>query len=165
MRSMAIPLFVVACVIGLITAALAFSFQDVVRLTEDFVCPAGGHYEFRRETSGSNTSHYIECWDEEGTVLARVTGKAFLALAVPSVLGWFFLLMLRVARVGQRKRMSPPAEISLTASEKAQILDILADGRKIRAIKEVREMTGAGLAEAKAYVEEMERKQKEAGNL
>jgi ribosomal protein L7/L12 len=38
----------------------------------------------------------------------------------------------------------------------AELLDLLADGRKIEAIKRLREATGMGLAEAKAAVDRLE---------
>jgi hypothetical protein len=48
--------------------------------------------------------------------------------------------------------------IDLAAGADPQVVELLKAGRKIEAIKVYREQTGAGLAEAKQYVEDLERR-------
>jgi len=48
--------------------------------------------------------------------------------------------------------------INLVSAAEADVADLMKAGRKIDAIKLYRERTGAGLAEAKRYVEDLERR-------
>ena len=50
------------------------------------------------------------------------------------------------------------AGIDPLAGAEREIADLLRDGRKIEAIRVYRERSGAGLAEAKRYVEDLERR-------
>jgi ribosomal protein L7/L12 len=51
----------------------------------------------------------------------------------------------------------PPPIVTLTSSQEAQIRDLLAHGNKIEAIRQVRTFTALGLAEAKEWIEQIER--------
>lgn len=75
------------------------------------------------------------------------------------------LLILLVRRKGPRRIGLDPrrsetarprmarAEVSLSAADLAEVADLKARGRKIEAIKLVRERAGLGLKEAKEFVE------------
>jgi large subunit ribosomal protein L7/L12 len=75
------------------------------------------------------------------------------------------LFLVRRDRNGQRdltapppSRLSPP-RASGTDINEAEIIVLLRLGRKIEAVKRMRELTGMGLAEAKDAVEAIEREQ------
>jgi hypothetical protein len=71
-------------------------------------------------------------------------------------------------RIAPRPAIRPPGQTHADASrtpvridsetiEDAEILDLIRRGRKIEAIKRMRDLTGMGLAEAKDAVETLER--------
>ncbi len=71
-------------------------------------------------------------------------------------------VMLRLREIERKLDLIMQAlEIRLPASSSAAVDDdvqiLIRTGRKIEAIKRYRELTGVGLAEAKAYVETLER--------
>ena len=71
----------------------------------------------------------------------------------------FVVMLLAGARPSQgapAADATPAAPIELDDARLATVLRLLDDGRKIEAIKLVREASGAGLKEAKAYVDALE---------
>ena len=57
-----------------------------------------------------------------------------------------------------RKAPSPPEKIKLPPDVEAKLSKLIRAGKKIEAMKEVLDLTGAGLRLAKDYVDELEQK-------
>ena len=135
--------------------------NDVLRVTQGIVCGGNGRYRFNRagesSAAGRNGSLTVHCVDEEGATQAAVTGQAFGAYYLFLATLWFAILFFLAVRGGREQPLAPSPDLTLSANEKARVRNLLDEGQKIRAIKEVREMAGIGLADAKAYVEEVQR--------
>lgn len=91
--------------------------------------------------------------DEKATATGRAFGTYYLFLAAL----WYAVLFVLAVRGGRDRPLAPSPDLTLSAEEKARVQALVDEGQKIRAIKEVRDMTDASLAAAKEYVEELQR--------
>ena len=85
-------------------------------------------------------------------------GKILLLL-IGIGIGLFLAAMMR--RGGRRDLTAPPPRLDAprprrTGTDDAEVVALIRQGRKIEAIKRLRELTGLGLAEAREAVEELE---------
>ena len=137
--------------------------NDVLRITEGIVCGGGGRYRF--QTAEADAAWFrsltVQCVNEGGAVQATATGRAFGTTYLFLTALWLAILFVLAARGSPERTLSPSPDLTLSAEEKARVQAFLDDGQKIRAIKEVRDMTDVGLAAAKEYVEALQRNAKD----
>lgn len=135
--------------------------NEFLRVTEGFVCGRDADYRFETAEAESALDWFrtltVRCVNEDGAVQATVTGQAFGAYYLFLAAVWYtVLLVLAVFRGGEGPR-GPSPDLTLSAEEKARVQALVDEGQKIRAIKEVRDITDVGLAVAKEYVEDLQR--------
>lgn len=134
---------------------------DVLRVTEGVVCGADAGYRFQTAEGDSALERFrnltVQCVNEDGAVQATVTGQAFGTTYLFLAALWYAVLFVLAVRGGRERPRAPSPDLTLSAEEKARLQALVDDGQKIRAIKEVRDMTNVGLAAAKEYVEDMQR--------
>lgn len=147
---------------SMVTAAFS---DDVLRVTEGVVCSGDGRYRFERAAEARGISGIgsltVHCVNEEGAVQATVTGQAFGVYYLFLVGLWYAVLFVLAVRGNPERPRTPPPDLTLSEEEKARVQALVDEGQKIRAIKEVRDITDVGLAVAKEYVEKLQRN---AGN-
>lgn len=171
-------LFIViaALILGITTKSLLTGpgEQERLRFFEPFVCPEGSQYRFDMRSvpffdpqtgaEAAGTELTVDCVAGDAVTLANVTDMAEGIFLWSAIGGWFvgfMILWLMVALVGWLRPSAPtpaPEPIMLTAVDHQQVLAHLQSGRKIEAVKHVRAVTGRSLADAKAHVELMEKK-------
>jgi hypothetical protein len=128
------------------------------RLASPLVCPAGAHIELRphpgvNEIGQSVTTNEPFCVNG-AAAQGPMTGQVMLALG-----GIYFVVaLLPLMAWGLTWNAAPPvrrARQPLGWENERIVRAHLSAGRKIEAIKLVRQQTGMGLREAKTYVEVM----------
>lgn len=167
---------IAALILGVTTKSLLTGpgEHERLRFSETYVCPEGSLYRFSTRTvpffdpqtgvEAAGTELTVDCVAGDVVTLANVTGRAEGIFLWSAIGGWFVALMivwLIVAVVGWLRPSAPtpaPEPIMLTAVDQQQVLAHLQSGRKIEAVKHVRAVTGRSLADAKAHVELMEKK-------
>lgn len=135
--------------------------NDVLRVTEGFVCSEDSGYRFESAEADSALDWFrnptVQCVNEDGAVQATVTGRAFGAYYLFLAALWYAVLFVLALRGGRERPRAPSLDLTLTEEEKARVQALVDEGQKIRAIKEVRDITDVGLAVAKEYVENLQR--------
>ena len=130
------------------------------KLAEPLICPAGSTL-VRTETPGTDSDGsrvtYINmsCVDSEG-VRSAANLKAFLVLGSIYLVVFFVALLamsffIRANVVGTQRSGLPLRP--LTVEGVRQVQDLMAQNRKLEAIKLVRQLTGSDLMTAKTHVE------------
>lgn len=151
---------------------LVGSSYEPLRISQSFVCPDGGRYRF---TTHSFFTYDIEVGDDveviqltvdcvQGEVVTRanVTTQAEALFTLIATGGWFvtFLTLWLLIAVWEwlrpRPLTSPSTPITLAAADQEHLLTLLRAGRKIEAVKHVHTVSGRSLADAKAYVDQVE---------
>jgi hypothetical protein len=124
-------------------------------LAQPLICPDGSTLT-RTETPGTDSDGgrvtYIDlnCVDREG-IRQAANLRSFLVLGGIYFV-FFFILVLGVSLFVRQPAIGSPAR-PLSVEGIRQVQDLMAQNRKLEAIKLVRELTGADLATAKAHVE------------
>ena len=158
MRSAIGGLFFLALLLGGCTNLFTMYFATPLSWTEPLLCAGEGYsyesvFSSGQDEYGSFTAEdvRVRCSGED------VTGAARWTLFGIWTAGYFLLLAAWMAVVARRQAgrlPAPPTEMNISAGE-ADRLRELARTRKIEAVKQVREQTGAGLREAKEYIESL----------
>src|SRR5258706_11484958 len=129
-------------------------------LAQPLICPAGSTL-VRSETPSTDsegnhvTAIHLSCVDREGNSQAAglrtflVLGGIYLAVFFFALLAMSF--MIRANLVGAQR--SAPLATPLSVEGVRQVQDLMAQNRKIEAIKLVRQLTGSDLMTAKTHVE------------
>jgi hypothetical protein len=127
---------------------------------EPLICPADSTL-VRTETAGTDsdgghvTYINLSCVDQAGYRQAAnlrsflVLGGIYLAVFFVALLALSFLI--RTNLVGTQRAATPPKPLSVEGVR--QVQDLMAQGRKLDAIKLVRQLTGSDLMTAKTHVE------------
>lgn len=156
-----VVLLFIALILGGCSMVTTVVSTDVLRVTEGIVCRGDGRYRFETADADSALEWFrnltVQCVNEDGAVQATVTGQAFGAYYLFLAALWYAALFILAIRGGGERPRAPSPDLTLSAEERARVQAFLDDGQKIRAIKEVREMTDVGLAVAKEYVEDLQR--------
>ena len=128
------------------------------RLTERIVCPQGANIEYRRvrysyHRPGESTLE-INCVDQSGKRSEDVAGPVILTLFGIYFVPFFVLLLFLTLTAAART--TPPEQLPRLEQEaEREVRDLLTQGRKIDAIRRVRELTRADLKQAKDYVDSL----------
>lgn len=127
-----------------------------VKMTGSVVCRQGAEIEYRRVRYGyhrpGESAVEVRCVDRDGRHSEDVFGRAVLALFGVYFVLFFAPLLFLSLRVAEAPATSEQLPVLEPAAER-EVRDLLAAGRKVDAIRRVRELTGAGLRQAKDYVE------------
>ena len=93
-----------------------------------------------------------------------IAGGAFLVAAISNFLTGDFSLGAACTALGtifiaigpsRRRSLQPAAPLELPAARQREVQALVDGGREVEAVKRVREETGAGLLEAKRYVDRL----------
>lgn len=156
-----VALLFMALILGGCSMVTTVVSNDVLRVTEGVVCGRDGDYRFETAEADSAFDWFrnltVQCVNEDGAVQATVTGRAFGAYYLFLTALWYAVFFVLAVRGGRERPRAPSPELTLSVEEKARVQALVDDGQKIRAIKEVRDMTDVGLAAAKEYVEDLQR--------
>lgn len=134
-----------------------------LKLTSPLVCPAGSGIGYKRVRYAyqrpGESSLEVNCVRDDGTRASDdIFGKAFLALSgIYFLILFITLLLLSLFRTPKEPAPAGGPPPSLSGSALDDVSMLARAGRKIEAIKRVRELTGCGLKEAKDYVESLDR--------
>lgn len=152
-------LFMALILGGCSMLTMVFS-NDVLRVTEGVVCGGDSAYRFETAEADSALGWFrnltVRCVNEDGAVQATVTGRAFGAYYLFLAALWYVVLFVLAVRGSGERPLAPSPDLTLSTEEKARVQALVDEGQKIRAIKEVRDMTDVGLAAAKEYVEDLQ---------
>ncbi len=141
---------------------------NFLRVTEKIVCRETGQAVIQTyHTRPGSTSFEMYCIDVEGQrskddVIILAIGVLFLAYFVifsAGIGGHDFWRGVKGKRAVPDGTLPSPRRRMAGALVDSHVRDLLARGNKLEAIKIVRQATGMGLAEAKNYVETLERTQ------